>query len=448
MLHQMLNHGDTMTTTANQPPSDQTSRQPSPRERGRFGRSALNTMPIVLAGSLVLSMNLTGPLNLEPEKRAERERSTTPDLRDNVRQAFAAAGSAAQRASVAPAEASVAAAPASYTVAPGDTISGIAGRYGLSTASVLALNGLGWKSVIYPGQMLVLSKSSTPIVAAPAPAAPAPSSGQYTIVRGDTIGAIAHRFGMSTPAVLAANGLSRTSIIYPGQTIKLPATAGTAAVTIAPSPTPPPAPTAVAASSAKSHVIAPGETATSIAAKFGVSLSQLLSANTLRPTSIIFAGKTLIIPTPQAATVAIPTSPNMVVPMTSEMRSNAATIVAVGRSLGVNEYGIVIALATAAQESTLRNLNWGDLDSVGLFQQRPSAGWGSVAQLTTPAHSAHLFYGGAKNPNKGKTRGLLDIAGWQNMSVTQAAQAVQISAYPDAYAKWEASARSWLAQIG
>jgi len=85
---------------------------------------------------------------------------------------------------------------------------------------------------------------------------------------------------------------------------------------------------------------------------------------------------------------------------------------------------------------------------VGLFQQRPSSGWGTVSELTTPAHAARLFYGGPTNPNKGITRGLLDISGWQNMTLTDAAQAVQISAYPDAYAKWEASARSWLQQLG
>src|SRR5690606_12245075 len=98
--------------------------------------------------------------------------------------------------------------------------------------------------------------------------------------------------------------------------------------------------------------------------------------------------------------------------------------------------------------SSLRNIPYGDRDSVGLFQQRPSAGWGSVDQLMDPVHSARLFYGGPSNPNKGKTRGLLEIPGWQGMTVTQAAQAVQISAYPNAYAKWEASAWAWLAQLG
>jgi hypothetical protein len=121
--------------------------------------------------------------------------------------------------------------------------------------------------------------------------------------------------------------------------------------------------------------------------------------------------------------------------------------VQVGRELGISDFGIVIALATAMQESSLRNLDWGDLDSVGLFQQRPSAGWGSVEQLTTPDYAARLFYGGETNPNAGYTRGLLDISGWESMSLTDAAQRVQISAYPDAYAKWESAAWEWLAEL-
>ncbi len=68
--------------------------------------------------------------------------------------------------------------------------------------------------------------------------------------------------------------------------------------------------------------------------------------------------------------------------------------------------------------------------------------------MTNPTYAAELFYGGPSNPNRGRTRGLLDIPGWQAMTVTQAAQAVQISAAPNAYAKWETFARSWLAQLG
>ena len=129
------------------------------------------------------------------------------------------------------------------------------------------------------------------------------------------------------------------------------------------------------------------------------------------------------------------------------MTENAKIIIGVGTSLGVSDYGLVIALATAMQESSLRNLDHGDRDSLGLFQQRPSTGWGTPAQVTDRVHSSKLFFGGPTAPNRGITRGLLDIPGWQSMTVTQAAQAVQISGHPDAYAKWEVSAWAWLDQL-
>jgi hypothetical protein len=94
----------------------------------------------------------------------------------------------------------------------------------------------------------------------------------------------------------------------------------------------------------------------------------------------------------------------------------------------------IIALSTAMQESTLRNLNYGDRDSLGLFQQR--AAWASAADRRDPHKSAHMFLTGGQ----GGQRGLLDIPGWQSMPVWQAAQSVQVSAFPTAYAKWEAAA--------
>jgi cell wall-associated NlpC family hydrolase len=76
----------------------------------------------------------------------------------------------------------------------------------------------------------------------------------------------------------------------------------------------------------------------------------------------------------------------------------------------------------------------GDHDSVGMFQQRPAAGWGSVENLMDPVWSSRAFYGGQSGPNDGSPRGLLDIEGWQEMDPGAAAQAVQVSAYPDRYA--------------
>ncbi|WP_411573531.1 C40 family peptidase [Streptomyces fradiae] len=110
----------------------------------------------------------------------------------------------------------------------------------------------------------------------------------------------------------------------------------------------------------------------------------------------------------------------------SEQIPNAKTIQATGVAMKVPARGQVVALATALQESGLRNLDYGDRDSLGLFQQRPSQGWGTAQQVRDPVHAATRFY-----------EALLKVPGWQSMTVTQAAQAVQKSGFPDAYAKWE-----------
>ncbi|MDX3372013.1 NlpC/P60 family protein [Streptomyces sp. ME02-6987-2C] len=109
-----------------------------------------------------------------------------------------------------------------------------------------------------------------------------------------------------------------------------------------------------------------------------------------------------------------------------EQIPNAQTIVATGISLQVPERGQVVALATALQESRLRNLAYGDRDSLGLFQQRPSQGWGTADQIRDPVHASTRFY-----------EALVQVNGWQQMTVAQAAQTVQRSGHPDAYTPWE-----------
>ncbi|MEU8004108.1 hypothetical protein AB0B66_23355 [Catellatospora sp. NPDC049111] len=112
-----------------------------------------------------------------------------------------------------------------------------------------------------------------------------------------------------------------------------------------------------------------------------------------------------------------------------EQMANAATIAAVGISRNVPDRAVIVALATALQESKLRNLEHlgegNDHDSLGLFQQRPSQGWGTAKQIMDPRHAAKRFY-----------TSLLKVKGWQKMRVTEAAQRVQRSAYPEAYEKW------------
>jgi hypothetical protein len=109
----------------------------------------------------------------------------------------------------------------------------------------------------------------------------------------------------------------------------------------------------------------------------------------------------------------------------AEQVSNARTLIAVGKGLKVPARGWVIAIATALQESGLRSLDYGDRDSLGLMQQRPSAGWGSPEQVTDPTYAARAFYGGPTSPTANP--GLLSVHGWQQMPVWEAAQTVQRS---------------------
>jgi len=412
-------------------------------------RNLFATVPIVLVSSMAMSMNLTGPVSPVEAKPTPKPKSDTSNLGTVVRSAFSATTAKTAAAIMTPAAKTAAVVPKTYRVAAGDTVSSIAGKFGLSTASVLALNGLSWKSLIFPGQTLQLAKSSTtstpPSTTTPAPNTATTASKKYTVVRGDTIGAIAKKFKVTTSAVLKANKLNWSSVIYPGQKITIPGTTTTAPPTTTNPKPPVDNPTPPVAVNG-THVIKAGDTLSSIAKKYGVTLNALLKANNLKATSTIYAGKSLVIP--GVATTTPAGTGSTVTLLSGAQEANAKTIITVGRRLGVSDYGIVIALAAAMQESTMRNIDYGDRDSVGLFQQRPSAGWGTVAQLTTPTYAAQLFYGGPSNPNKGKTRGLLDIAGWKNMTVTQAAQKVQVSAHPEAYAKWETSARFWLADLG
>ncbi|MCT1445876.1 MULTISPECIES: peptidoglycan-binding protein [Brevibacterium] len=116
---------------------------------------------------------------------------------------------------------------------------------------------------------------------------------------------------------------------------------------------------------------------------------------------------------------------------------NARLIIAVGRGGGFDDEAIRIALMTALQESSLRNISHGDRDSVGLFQQRPSQGWGDPSELTDPVFATKSFYG--INPEI-ENPGLNQIENWDSMTPTEAAQAVQRSAYPNAYGQWESLA--------
>ncbi|MEU9133031.1 hypothetical protein AB0D08_33865 [Kitasatospora sp. NPDC048540] len=109
--------------------------------------------------------------------------------------------------------------------------------------------------------------------------------------------------------------------------------------------------------------------------------------------------------------------------------SNAATIAAVALSRGLPERAVTIALATAMQESKIHNLEGGDRDSLGLFQQRPSQGWGTAEQIKDPVYATNKFLDS-----------LVKVPGYARLPLTDAAQQVQKSGYPQAYAKHETNA--------
>jgi LysM repeat protein len=308
------------------------------------------------------------------------------------------------------------AAPVEYTIARGDTVSGIAGKFGLDTYEVLKLNNLQPNTIIYPGQKIKLSGSASspaPAPAAPAPAAPANAGGSYTVKSGDTLSAIAARHNVSLSDVFSWNGLNMRSIIYPGQKIKVgageapspaPAAPATPAPALQPASAPAaPAPAAPAPAPAGAYTIKAGDTLSAIAARHGVKLSDLLAANQLSMTAVIYPGNKLAIPgasiQPAASTPAanvaplVPSSflgfsyPAAVVSSANEnkallnaspvpSRAEMRTIVAdTARRMGVEPS---LALAFANQESGFNQRAVSPANAIGTMQVIPSSGqWAS-----------------------------------------------------------------------
>lgn len=160
-------------------------------------------------------------------------------------------------------------------------------------------------------------------------------------------------------------------------------------------------------------------------------------------------------PASVSGALSIRTSSRAPVNVTDRQMAVAGDYVSLGQQLGVPREGQIIAIMMALQESSLRvlaNVNvpaslqyphdglGSDHDSLGTAQQRPAAGWGTVEQLMDPKYNVRAFYGGPAGPNRGSPPGLLDIRGWQSMNKGQAAQAVQVSAFPELYARGEADA--------
>ncbi len=301
----------------------------------------IGTVPVALVGSLARSITVPVPA---PVSRRSDERRTGP---------------APDR----PTDEAPRADTIDVSVLAGETVGDVAARYGVSTASLIALNGLSWRSTLTEGDLLRVRPAA-------APAAPAGAHRVHRVLPDETPAIIAKRHGVPLAALLLANGLSRGAVPLPGTELTLPE---------------------------------PG-----------------------RPTG---RGRG---------------TTGDAVALTGDMRSNALAIAEVAGGLGAPDDAVVIALTAAMQDSSLHNLDFGEDDAVGLFQQRPSRGWGAADDLLDPRRAALAFFRGGT----GGAVGLLDTPGWELMSVGEAAAAVQRGSTAAAYGKWERCARVWLADLG
>ncbi|BCW35663.1 hypothetical protein StoSoilA2_17190 [Arthrobacter sp. StoSoilA2] len=286
--------------------------------------------------------------------------------------------------------------PDTYKIVRGDTISAIARRFNLDTAAVLQLNKLTATTLIYPGQTIKLTGTAPAAPEqTPAPAAP-PNATTYTVVPGDTLGAIAARHGVPLSSIFSWNNLGGSSIIYPGQKIKV---SGGSSPSTPPAPAPAPAPAATPVASTGSYTIKAGDTLSSIASRHNVSLSALMSVNTVSATTVIYPGQKLTIPGTSSLQPAGETKPLVPstflgftyppavvssanenkallnaspVPSRDEMKSIVADT---ARRMGVSPS---LALAFAEQESGFDQRAVSPANAIGTMQVIPSSGqWAS-----------------------------------------------------------------------
>jgi len=362
---------------------------------------ATAALPAVVLSSLALAQpaEASVPQNVTPAKR----------LPQGLEAAIAGRASAgllpvSQVATSLPSTLQIAlkAVPNTYRIVPGDTMSGIAGRYGLSLNALLKLNNIRINQIIYPGQTIKLkagaSAPSSPGGQASRPAAP--QSGSVYVVRsGDTLGAIAMRHRVSLSSILSWNGLRATSIIYPGQKVKV--SAGGAVVPQSSGQTTNKG-SGGGTVTGGSYVVRSGDTLGAIAGRQRVSLSSLLSANRLSMSSIIYPGQKLVIPgAGQTTAPTAPSNPGNLVPdsflgykypqavVNSANRNKALLnaspvpsraemqqIVAdTARRMGVEP---ALALAFAYQESGFSQRAVSPANAIGTMQVIPSSGeWAS-----------------------------------------------------------------------
>ncbi|MFF7588638.1 LysM peptidoglycan-binding domain-containing protein [Kitasatospora purpeofusca] len=313
----------------------------------------------------------------------------------------------------------------SYTVRRGDTLDAIAQAHRVTLAALLKANAGRFPNPdrIEPGQKVTIpagaspqpqAKPSTPKPAGrPATPPTTTKNGTYTVKKGDTLSGIAQAHHVELPALLAANAgrFPNPDLIFPGQRVFLPGRTGATAPPAKPKPPAAqrPASPAPVTPPTKQSEPTPGTTADSL------------------------------LPLPL-------THSQVSWEFTAEMRENAAIIRQEAHAVfgaGLGDRAAVIGVATAIQESGLKNLRYGDHDSLGLFQQRPSMGWGTVAQVTDPHYAARKFFTTMKElaPAKFGPNFLTKTP------LYQVSHIVQLSGSPEAPAKYERAAAQLVAQL-
>ncbi len=276
---------------------------------------------------------------------------------------------------------------AHYTVQRGDTVSHIAARAGTTVARIAQANGLPNPSYIRVGQVLTIP-TSTPAAAPAATPAAAPAAATHTVASGDTVSAIAHRYGSTVAAIASANGLANPSFIRIGQVLTIPGAAAPAATPAAATVATAPATVSV------SYTVASGDTLSAVAAHYGTTVAAIASANGLANPSFIRIGQVLTVPGVQATskplvgdTFAGRTYPTAVV---GAANANKATLLAIGvpskdqmrslvaataRAMGVDP---ALALAVAYQESGFDHSQVSPANAIGAMQVIPTSGdWAS-----------------------------------------------------------------------